>query len=202
MTMDLYVPDQEFEGSLVDQSGPYGHVDELLRFASRVSSEGKSRRPRVADVRCGGGRIAFAFASSGWDCYGFDSSTYFAMAWSGHPSATSVDVTFQVAELTDTFFLMAVQVDLILAFDDAAIELLDDDVRDRFFRGALDTLDNNGYLVFQIERSTVSHHSLILAELRGVGFRKSWCASPVALSTLMSEDRVYAGSRDTFVAHR
>lgn len=200
--MDLYAPDPEFEGSLIDQSGPYGHVDELVCFASKVSGQGKSRIPRVADVRCGGGSVAFALASNGWDSYGFDSSPYFSTTWSRHSAATSRDLKFQVAELTDVLPRMTVRVDLILAFDDAAIELLDDGVRDEFFRGALRTLDQGGHLVFQIERSTVSHHSPILVELRGVGFRKSWCASPVALSTPMSEDRIYAGSRDIFVAHR
>ena len=188
------------ESCVVDQGGPFTHTSQMLQFAVSAVLKGNTA-PRLLDLRCGIGRLADIFAQHGWEVCGLDPSAHFAKAWEtiadnhAHCRFVKTDVFSRPPDGLGSF-------DLVVAFDDSAIELLDPETLSSTLSFVTQSLRPGGYFIFQIERSTAKGFDReTIAALSQNNF-DAWRASPASPRTRILCDVAHVGSRDMFVAHK
>ena len=67
---------------LIDQTGPFTYVDQLLELAERQGQH-LHNQPRLLDMRCGNGQLAQRFAAIGWSVIAMDVCEGLTQLWKG-----------------------------------------------------------------------------------------------------------------------
>lgn len=190
------------EVDLIDQGGPFTHLDELVRFANAVTPVPEVRSRRILDLRCGTGSLIRAFAPHGWAAVGVDASMTLTEA-AAKLQPGSMDAEFLLSTSVLEIDLRDEKFDLIVAFDDMAEILLDPVQFEQLVTFGRDRLEPGGHLIFQLERTTAfSSTENRLEMLRDHGYDGAWRASPLDLDLAIPSDVHHAGTRDLFVARR
>lgn len=189
------------DSEMIDQGGPFTHLDELVRFANSFRPE-DSTTPQLLDLRCGTGTLIRAFAPHGWEAVGVDGSIDLTDA-AARKQPESMRADFMLASPETEIDLRDRQFDLIVAFDDLAEVLLEP----RHFKGllefAFDLLRPGGHLLFQVERTTAfSSTDARIDAVVGCGFESAWRASFADLSRSIPDEVDHMGTRDIFVAKK
>lgn len=188
---------REVVHEMIDQSGPFTHHEALLTFAAERLSP-LNRTPKLLDLRCGTGRTALAFADAGWKVTAVDCSPDFEDSWArirqAHPQCQFiVDDYRPLLPRTERTF------DLVVAFDDLAVELSEDKSLGLALGYALHSLRRGGLFIFQLERNSSWATDAIEAAMVA-GFREAWRATVVDLGTPIDNGLAHLGSREIFVA--
>jgi len=185
--------------SFVDQAGPFTWTRQLLEFACSATV---SESPHLLDVRCGSGNLIAQFAARGWRVTGLDGASGFASTW--RELADDFGGEFVVADAFDAIpnELRAQQFDLIVGFDDSAVELSERHKLTHLLQFAVKGLTDGGHLVFQMDRRPgwTVHDSL--RACRDAGFSDAWRASIIDMSQAIDQGLDHRGSRDLIVARR
>lgn len=188
---------QQVVHEMIDQSGPFTHNEALLTFATNQLTS-LDRRPKLLDLRCGTGRTAQVFAAAGWEVVGLDCSRTFERSWErirqSHPECEFIshECCPPLPGAENSF-------DLVVAFDDLAVELLESRKLELALEYARYLLRRDGLFVFQLERSTLQATGAIEAAI-DAGFREAWRTSLVDPASSIDVSIAHRGSRDVFVA--
>lgn len=187
---------------LIDQGGPFTHLDELVRFANSVFPGRPDRSRRLLDLRCGTGSLVRAFAPHGWEAVGVDASMTLTEA-AAKLQPDSMRAEFFLSSTTLEIDLRDQRFDLVVAFDDMAEILLDPVQFEHLVTLAHGLLVPTGLLIFQLERTTAfSTIDSRLELLRTNGFDSAWRTSPSNFDMAVPSNVDHAGTRDLFVARR
>lgn len=197
--MALHVVWTQDNYDLVDQSGPYAGSEQLLDFANSRFL-GLNRQPRLVDLRCGTGQLVQQFARANWATTGFDTSPHFTASWA-EVCNEFPGCDFRLDGILEGLRSFSTQAELIVAFDDAAIELItNENDLEQLLHHALGALTPGGILAFQLERGTTSTEARLLDIVLAKGFAGCWATSPIAPAIRHSPEMQHRGSRCTFVA--
>ena len=186
-------------GELIDQSGPYTHGEALYSFATSQLSP-LNRRPKLLDLRCGTGHLAEVFAAAKWNVIGVDCSSGFEGSWA-RIRETHSNCQFIVSEDLPLLSETGARFDLIVAFDDLAIELTQGENLASTLDFSIQSLRQGGLFVCQVERRALWIVNPIEAAIE-TGFREAWRASVVDPGTPIDGGVAHRGSRELFVARR
>lgn len=189
------------DSEMIDQGGPFTHLDELVRFANNFRSDA-STTPQLLDLRCGTGTLIRAFSDLGWEAVGVDASINLTSeAAKRQPDTMRAD--FMVAGPDTEIDLRDRQFDLVVAFDDLAEMLLEPSYFESLIEFALELLRPGGHLLFHLERTTAfsSIEARIDALIR-CGFESAWRATPADLSRSIPGEVDHMGTRDIFAARK
>lgn len=131
---------------------------------------------------------------------GVDCSSDFEDSWA-RIRRTHSNCEFVVSEQLPLFSRTESKFDLIVAFDDLAIELTQGENLASTLDFAIQSLRRGGLFVYQIERRASWTVSPIQAATEA-GFREAWRASVVDPGTPIDSGLAHRGSRELFVARR
>lgn len=183
-----------------NRRGPYRYAAPLLRFATTSVSNSTIRcAPRVLDLCCGTGSLLTHFAEARWSCVGVDACP--ELVSTARATDATEHNTWLVASDVVEIVVRDSEFDLVVGFDEVAVDMRDDVWRGDIIDVAFRALAVGGHFVFEIERDCASPiDARVLDELRSRGFMAAWMASPALLEQPMTI--AHAGPRNLFVARK